>query len=571
MNHDRRSIPAAVVLRSLAWLCPWEIEASADLRRALAFLDAGVRPETVVRAGYGVGVVGTVFTLFTLFAPGFGYVWLLVSGALTLLAVHLVHAGPRALAVARRTRALGSTPDLVARTVLRMRLSPVPERAAEFAAESGDGPLAASLRAHVRRARTTGEDALVTFGEEWSEWYPELGRSLGLVSAASGMDGRDRDRTLDRALSVVLEGTRSRMRAFATRVSRPVTALYAFGVLLPTALVALLPAAHAAGVGVTTWTVVAVYDVVLPLGIVGAAAWLVVRRPVAFPPPGVDHTHPDVPDRTAAVLGVGAGTATLAGVATNSLLPLWAGPFAAVGLGTGAVLWLYYRPIVAVYGRVRDVEAGLPDALALVGRQVANGVPVESAIGTAAGDVDGRMGEVLGRAVTRQRQLHVGVTEAFLGEHGALSAFPSPRVRGSMAVLGLAAREGKPAGEALLALADHVEDLHRVEREARHDLENVCGTLRSTGALFGPMVAGTTVALADRIASGSTLGGGESMPWLGPAVGGYVLAFAVVLPALATSLARGFDGPLVGHRVGRALLVATATYLGSYLLVAGVA
>jgi hypothetical protein len=227
--------------------------------------------------------------------------------------------------------------------------------------------------------------------------------------------------------------------------------------------------------------------------------------------------------------------------------------------------------VVAVYGRVREAEAGLTDALALIGRQVSNGVAVESAMETAATEVDGAMGDVLGRATARQRQLGVGTERAFLGDHGALSEVPSPRIRGSVAVLSMAAREGRPAGTALVALADHAEDLRRVEREARHDLDRVCGTLQSTGALFGPMVAGATVALADGIAGGAVLSGGGDLPWLGLAVGGYVLAFAVTLPALAASLARGFDGALVGHRAGRSLLVATGSYLGSYLLVAGVA
>jgi Flp pilus assembly protein TadB len=563
-----RPTPPFGWLRLLARLYPRTVDASERLRRALAFLDAGVEPDAVVRAGYGLGVVGAVVTL-AVFAA-FGYVGLLVSGALTLLAVHLVHVGPRLIAVARRTRALGSTPDLVARTVLCMRLAPAPERAAAFAAESGRGPLAASLSRHVHRAQVTGGDALATFGTEWGEWYPELDRALGLVSAAGEMDARDRERTLDRALSVVLEATRSRMRTFSTRIGRPVTALYAFGVLLPTALVALLPAARAAGVGLTTPTVVVVYDLLLPLCICGGAAWLVVRRPVAFPPPAVDRTHPDVPERRGVAVAAAVAVTVAAWLLAGRSLPPWAGPLAAVGLGAGTALWLYCRPVVAVYGRVRDAESGLSDALALVGRQVANGVAPEAAVESAAADVDGRMGDVLGRAARRQRQLNVGVTEAFLGEHGALAEIPSPRIRESVAVLGLAAREGSPAGSALLALAGHLDDLHRVEREARHDLEEVCGTLRSTGALFGPMVAGATVALADGIAGGSLPGGGDALPWLGLAVGGYVLAFAVVLPALATGLARGFDGPLVGHRVGRSLTVATATYLGSYLLVAGV-
>lgn len=559
-------------LRGLARLYPWDVTASEKLRRALRFLGIDAGPDIVVRAGYGLGTVVAAATLGVTVLFGFGPLGLVVSAALGLLSVHAVHEAPCLLALARRTRALGRTPDLVARAVLRMRIEPSPERAAVFAAESGEGSLAESLRAHVRRGRATGENALVEFGAEWAEWYPELERAFGLVAAASSMDRLDRDRTLDRALDGVLDGTRTRMREFAASVGRPVTALYAFGVLLPTALVALLPAAGAAGVGVTTATVVVVYDLALPVAVVTAGVWLVVRRPVAFPPPDVDRTHPEVPDRRWTAAGPGILAAGSGWVVARRMLPEWAGPVAALGLGVGCSLWLYYRPVVAVYDHVREVESGLTDALSLVGRRVANGVAVETALAAAAADLDGAMGTVLDRAVTRQRQLNVGVRDAFLGPHGALADVPSPRVRGSVTLLGLAAREGSPVGPALLALSDHAGELRRVERESRQDLAKVCGTLRNTGSLFGPMVAGATVAMADGIATGPALaGGGETLPGLGPAVAGYALAFAVALPALATSLSRGFDGPLVGYQVGRSLCLATPVYLGSYLIVAGIA
>ncbi len=554
-----------------ARLYPWEVTPSEEVRQALEFLDSDVDAASVVRAGYGLGLLLAALGLVGSVLLGFGTLGATVSLALALVTAHLIHETPGVIALARRTRALGRAPDLVARTVLRMRLEPSPERAAAFAAETGTGPLTESLARHVRRARATGGDPLAAFGGEWAEWYPELERALGLVAAAGGMGRPDRERTLDRALTGVLDGTRTKMREFAARMSRPVTGLYAFGVLLPTALVALLPAASAAGVGVTTATVVGVYDVLLPVGVVVAGVWLVVRRPVAFPPPDVDRSHPDVRDRRWPVVGLGIGTGAAGWVVAGRVLPGWAGPVAAVGLGVGSSLWLRYRSLVAVYDHVREVEAGLTDALALVGRRVANGEAVETALAAAAADLDGAMGSVLDRAVTRQHQLNVDVRAAFLGTHGALADVPSPRVRGSVTVLGLAAREGRPVGPALLALAEHAEELRRVERESRQDLAEVCGTLRNTGTLFGPMVAGATVAMADGLAGGSALpGGGQTLSGLGPAVAGYVLAFAIVLPALATSLSRGFDRPLVGYQVGRSLLLATPVYLGSYLVVAGI-
>jgi len=559
-------------LDALAALYPWAVDPDRELSRALEFLGRPVDPQTLVRASYGSGIllIGCGSALWALL--GSGYLWLLVVTAAGLATVSLVQVAPRLFALERRTRALGNTPDLVARAVLRMRISPSPERAGTFAATAGEGPLAASLAAHVRRARATGEDALATFGAEWAEWFPALERSLGLVAAAGDMSDRDRERTLDRALSVVLEGTRSQMRSFAAGIRRPVTALYAFGVLLPTALVALLPAASVAGVGVTTATVAVVYDLLLPVGITACGLWLVARRPVAFPPPTVTRDHPDVPENGPKALTAGLLSGLGAGVAATRFLPVWAGPVAALGVGSGVTLWLYHRPVVAVYTRIRAVEEGLTDALALVGRRVANGVAVESAVEAAGEELDGEIGDVLDRATTRQRQLKVDLDAAFLGEDGALAAVPSPRVRASMALLALAAREGRPAGGALLAVGDHVDDLHRVERDSRTDLESITGTLTATGAAFGPMVAGSTVALADGIAGSSAFqGGGSELPWLGLVVGGYVLAFAVLLPALATSLSRGFDRSLVGYRVGRALVAATLCYLLATRLVAGIA
>jgi hypothetical protein len=440
-------------------------------------------------------------------------------------------------------------------------------------AASADGPLATSLARHVRQAHTGTATALVSFGEEWEEWFPALSRSLTLVTAAGAMSERDRDRTLDRALTVVLDGTRGRMQAFAGRIGRPVTALYAFGVLLPTALVALLPAAHAVGVDITSLTVALVYNLLLPGLLLSASVWLLTRRPVTFPPPNVPRSHPDVPGRTWHALAGGL-LAGIAGVAGGFLFfPSWAPPVALVGLGLGTGLVVYHRPVLSVYKDIRGVESGLTDALSVVGRRVASGTAVEAAIAEAGDELSGKMAAVLTATARRQQQLQIGVHEAFLGDSGSLSDLPSRRVRGAVAFLALAADEGQPAGPAILALADHIDGLHRVEESARHELKSVCGTLQTTGSLFGPLVAGSTVALAEGMAVDAALvpGDVQSLPWLGLLVGVYALALAAILPALATALVRGFDRALVGARVGRSLVSATVVYLVAYQLVAGLA
>lgn len=558
-----------ILVAALARLYPWPVEVSEELRDALAVLSWELSPEQVVRGGYGAGMLVAVAGLVAV--PATGIRWPVVTlavCALALWSVHVVHTLPTLAATARRTSALGAAPDLVARAVLSMRLSPTPERAAAFAARTGDGPLADSLAQHVRQTQHSARSGLSTFGDAWADLFPSLRRSCTLLSVAGRTGDGDRQRLLDRALTVVLDGTGEQMQSFAASIRGPATALYAFGVLLPTALVALLPAASAAGVAVSPPVVVALYNVCLPAVLIGASAWLLARRPVAFPPPTVSSDHADVPDRRLLALLAGIGAGTGGWLAAARLLPEWGPPVAALGFGCGTALVVVTRPVVAVYDRIRAVEDGLADALELVGRRVANGRAVETAIAQVATDLDGPMGDVLAAGARQQRQLQVSVHEAFLGRHGALDEIPSPRVQGSVALLALAADEGRPAGSALLALAGHVEDLQAIEREARHSLANVCRTLRTTALCFGPLVAGSTVALADGISGEGALPGGEqSLGWLGAPVGGYVLVLAVLLTTLSVGLTRGFDRSLVGYRVGQALVCATGCYLGAYLVV----
>ncbi|USZ68910.1 type II secretion system protein [Halorussus salilacus] len=550
-------------LERLTRLYPWAVSPDDDLVRALAYLDAEADAETAVRAGYGLALLVALLGVPALAVAPTRARPPALAGllAVALGAVHAAERGPVALATARRTAALGAAPALVARLVLRMRIEPASERAAAFAADA-DGELADSLRDHVRRAAGTPRSGLAAFGATWADWNPPLRRSVLLVVAAADAPAGERNRTLDRAMDAVLDGNRDRMAAFADSVRGPTTGVYAFGVLLPLALVAVLPAARIAGVPVSIPVLVAVYDLLLPAALVAAGAWLLVRRPAAFPPPRVSRDHPDVPDRNWPAIAVG-GLAGLLALGATVPLPAWTRWLAVPGAALGAALVARYRPVKLVRDDARRVEANLTDALYLVGRRVSDGAAVESAVADSAPEVAGRTGETLAEAAGVQRRLRVGVREAFLGEHGALADVPSPQARTVAALLALAAREGRPAGRAVVSMADHVDDLRRVEREARRELASVTGTLRNTAAIFGPLVGGATVALADGMASGAL---GEPFPTapLGLAVGGYVLVLAAILTALATGLERGFDRSLVGYRVGLALVCAVGSFLAGF-------
>lgn len=554
------------IIPALASLAPVAADPSDELQRSLVFLKTDVDAETVVRAGYGAAVsVGVVagLCLAVLLPP---LTAMVVALAAALATAHGVHAFPVWAAALRRTQALGDAPALVGRLVLRMRVEPSVERATVFAAQSESGPLTDSLASHIERARGSPRTGLGDFASSWRAWFPALDRAAAFVETAADAPAAERDRALDRAHEVVREGTRDRLAAFTSEVRGPVTAVYAFGVLLPLALVGVLPAARIAGIQLSVVHVVLLYDVLLPVALVGAIGWVLVRRPVAFAPISVDTTHPAVADHRLVAL-VGAIVTAVGGfvVATQFAAP-WSAPLAAVGLGVGTGLYISTRPVVELRKRVRSVEDGLSDVLYLVGRAINDGEAVESALARASASVPGATGELFDSAVGVQQRLRVGVVASFCGEYGVLNDLPSRRVASVATLLGLAASEGRPAGHAVVAMADQLAALSRLDADARRELASVTDTLSNTGSLFGPLVAGATVALADGMGPARSLDSAVvveplATADLGLAVGGYALLSAVILTTLSVGVAHGLDRSLVAHRVGSALISATVTFL----------
>jgi len=563
------------VAERLAGWWPWDAEANPELDRALAYLDAGVDAAPLERASRVVGglvigaAVGAGATLAALTTARLGVVVAFAGTAVGVAVPVVANRGVQFLATMARTRALGSAAALVARAALRLRIDPTVERAAAFAARTGSGALSRSLGEHVERAAGTPRSGFDGFAREWGDRFPALERAVTRLNAAASAPTAERDRHLDRAVEASLDGVREELASFTTEIRGAVTGVYAFGVLLPLALVGMLPAARATGVRLSLPAIVALYDVVLPVVVVVASAWLLARRPVAFPPPRIGRDHPATPDGRLHVVVSGVAAAAVGASLATRLVAPWAAPIAAVGLGGGIALVVDARAAKRVHERVRAVESDLHDACYLVGRRVAAGEAVETAIDDAADRVTGATGAVLADAASRQRRLGVTVGQAFEGEHGVLAALPSRRAREVANLFGLAATEGRPAGEALVSTAEHVEELRRVEQEARRELARVTDTLANTAAMFGPVVGGATVALSARIArtGSSTQFGAGTLPTaeLGIAVGAYVLWLAVALTVLSTGLTRGLDRTLVGHRVGVALCLATICYLSAYV------
>ncbi|SEH37647.1 Flp pilus assembly protein TadB [Halopenitus malekzadehii] len=580
-----------------------------ELARALRFLDDERTAADIERSARRMGLlIGCLGSLIGIATTG-GIGGIPIAAAIGWAAYEGRRRSPRWLAALRRTRALGAAPGIVGRIVLRMRLEPSTERAVEFAAATGSGPLAESLTAAAARSRSNPGSGLRTFAEEWTPWFPALERAGTRIRAAASAPRERRERGLDRALEAVTAGTTDRMAAFIGDVQAPVSGIYAFGVLLPLALIALLPAARATGLPVGAWTMGVVYVLVLPSVLLAASGWLLLRRPVAFPPPRIGPNHPDVPAGYGRPIGAGVLAGIGGWIIGGAVVP-WSAPIVAIGLGSGVGIGLFALPRRRVLSRIRSIETALPDALSSIGGAVADGVAVERAVRHVGETMDGPAGAAFAAAGRRSRTLRVDVESALVGEEGPFADVPSPRVQGAVALLSIAAREGQPTGDVVIEHADQLEELRSLERDATRQLQTVTRTLSNTATVFGPLVGGATVALAAGMDGGAIAGSGGldpamgsmlsgtsatgagagasaaaatagsgtatstgaapivepiPVPVLGRIVGTYVLLLSAILTGLSTTISSGLDTTLIAYRIGIAVPTATGTYIAAFV------
>lgn len=520
----------------------------------------------VLRIGGAVfgAVMGMATGLAGSLAPGAVRPLLLTSGLILAATGGFVAiTGPWLAARFRRWRAAGSVPALVAFAILYLRLTPTLEGAADLASRAVGGPLGASMERH-RLATPTGQEAFQEFAAEWADADPSLERAVSLLGAAVDAPPEDRAEILESALDAVLDSSRDRVATFASDIRGPATGIYAFGVMLPLALVGMMPVLSTTGGGIPVGVLAVGYDVLLPAGLLVASAWLASKRPAVSAPPVSRSVFSHAPGLLE-ILAAGGLAAASTLVAATLFLPAWSHWIATTGVGAGVCLRVALGPVRDRQEQVRAVEEGIPDALQIAGRALADGAPVEATVGRVGDRLAGPIGTVFERAATVRRRLGTPVHEAFTGRSGALDDMASRRAEMAVELLTTAGAHGAPAGPTLRSVGEYLEALERVERETRRDLARTTSTLHQTAMLFAPAIAGVTVGLATGIdATGST---GKPVPVaaLGTAIGLYVLLLAVILPSLAVVLERGFDPVRIGNRSGLALGVAGVVYPVAFL------
>ncbi|CAG0958430.1 hypothetical protein METP2_00638 [Methanosarcinales archaeon] len=423
---------------------------------------------------------------------------------------------------------LGDIPEIQSYIVMSMKLVPNMERAIIFAADNSFRPLARDLKKliwdiHIR-VYSNIDEALIEFANQWGKNSEYFKRSLHLVkSSTSEPDEAQRIMTLNKSLDIVLEGTKTMMDAFAAKLKTPTYVLYSIFILIPLALVALIPAVSIVGVRMDTVTLVLIYNIGLPLLTFIYSEFILLQRPATFSPPNISDKHPDLSNIRSTrkiiititlLIGITVGFSgyillyfgnplnIISKEAMNGLvLPTFPIIWAITAMITIYCLGLY-TPYKKIRDGIKQIENEFADAMFILGRRISEGRSAEEAFAHTSETMKGaKIGEAfadIAKNLTCMRTtLHGAI---FNEEYGAFKDIYSDRVHTMMKLLTESVhRSHEAAGMAIIKLADHLKELQEVEANIKRGLYDVTSTMRSTAIIFAPLIAGVTLALSEVI------------------------------------------------------------------------
>jgi hypothetical protein len=414
---------------------------------------------------------------------------------------------PKLISKSVIAKSLGDIPEVFNYVVMSMKIVPNLEMAMSYAAFSSTRPLAIRLRKSIMSSfyeKRNLENLLEDFIDPLGEWGGHLKRGFYLIrSALNEGDEVKRIITLNRSLEVVLEGTREIMEEFSKKLHMPTLILYSMGIMIPLALIAMIPAVSVMGLEINSIQLILIYNILIPGFVAIIIFYIISQRPVSFPIPYNKTKRPLSKVILNSVLVVIAFI-VIWWMNILKFLPSISYPIiAGVGM-VSAILYSHSKDAKKRIDSIQKMEKELPDALFILGRRMLDGKsPEESFIYMSALMRGSIIGEIFQKASIRMMCLNYTIKQSLFSEKFEITdSISSPRTIAVMKLLtDMLEKSGEAAGSIIIRTADHLKDIDKVEEEMKKSLHSITTMMKATASIFAPLIGGITVSLAGIIHS----------------------------------------------------------------------
>jgi hypothetical protein len=426
--------------------------------------------------------------------------------------------------------------------VVSMRISPNLEEALRFAASNITGALAWDMRKVLwdieMRRYYSADDAMDDYIVRWKPENEEFAEALRLIKD-SKRQSPDRARALlDEALSVILRGTKVRMKHYAQDLRMPVMVIHMMGIVLPIlgTIMAPLAAVFMSDVVQPVHFILG-YDIALPIVITWFIGNTLRSRPVTVSQVDISH-HPNLPRKGRFTVGktsvpaLPIGIVVMAAIlvlpimyfaATPDLMfpPMEDGKYVmpidnnhvmttmmssliVVGVGIGIAIYFILSNLqtVRLMEDMNGIESEFELALFQLGNRIGGGTPTEVAIEKSLDDIkDLKISGLFKLTLRNIRDLGMTFEDAlFNTQWGSLKFYPSKLIRNIMNTVVDTSRKGTSyAAESMLKVSRYLKSIRETQEYIRSMLSETVSSMKFQAYMLTPLITGLIVSMADII------------------------------------------------------------------------
>jgi hypothetical protein len=523
-----------------------------------------------------VVVFSTMLLFFTLFGGILFFVALwLITDTFSLMFLFLVFImsiflffysskTPERMATRWRLAASAEMVPAILYIVIYMKHTSNFEKAVEFASQHLRAPLNTDFRkifwdVEVGRFSTIKE-SVDNYLLRWKDYSLEFVEAFHLIeSSLYEPNEARRIATLEKSLSVILDGVYDKMLKYTHEAKAPLTNVYMLGIVLPTLALAILPLASTMMAGAIKWYhVLLIFNILIPFMVISMTEGVLMRRPGGYGESGLLKKSPHyskylsrsgyfkgallafpvfligiipfllryLPDSVISSLGVARdysweqmglggilGSGTAFGIVSDGVLYGPSGPLSllmslCIPLSIAIVFIVGSRErtkdILETRNKYKEVEAEFTSSLFQLGNRIGDGSPAEVAFAKVASSVKGTSTEGFFRIVNENiGSLGMNLERAlFDPKRGACVFYPSQLVATSMKILVESVKKGlHVAARSLMAISDYVKNIKKINDRLNDLLAEIISDMKSNMTFLAPLLSGIIVGLSGMISS----------------------------------------------------------------------
>lgn len=402
---------------------------------------------------------------------------------------------------------------------ISMRVSPNIENAIEFSANNLRGPLSVDLHQLLwdiyLRKFDSAAAALDSFIDKWKRDNKEFAESIYLIKNSVIESSVRREQVLDEAVSVILKGTKARMKNYAQDLKTPVMVMNALGILLPIIGLVFLPMMAVFMPDTIQPIFIAIgYNIMLPLIVYWIMKIYLEKRPYGFHQPDLSKHPKFVSEKNWLYPAVGIAVALpfviiglwqiLSSGEIFSFEQLVYSMMITLGICFGIVSYsiLYSVRKTKIRDEVVSIESEFAEVLFQLGNQITRGIPLEKTLKNISPQIKNlKVSKFFDKILYNIETFGMTLDQAvFDKDVGAIRDYPSMMISAIMhAVVEISKRGMNTASKAMITISNYLKDSREVEEYLKEMLGEVTSTMSMQAILLAPLSSGIVVALAAMI------------------------------------------------------------------------